>query len=104
MAISMLTKVGSQRTEVLMRRSHLLSVVVLVLAFAASGVLAASKKNKAPSTGTDGSFTDSLPAAADQARADKRVILLDFTGSDWCGFCIKLKEQVFDTKDFKTWA
>ena len=27
-----------------------------------------------------------------------------FTGSDWCGWCKKLKKAVFDTKLFKDWA
>lgn len=31
-------------------------------------------------------------------------ILADFTGSDWCGWCIKLHKEVFDTKEFKEWA
>ena len=32
-----------------------------------------------------------------------KPILADFTGSDWCGWCIKLKE-VFNTPKFKDWA
>ncbi len=38
------------------------------------------------------------------AKKDGKVVLADFTGSDWCGWCIKLKEEVFDTDEFKTWA
>lgn len=34
----------------------------------------------------------------------KRPILVDFTGSDWCGWCIKLKKEVFNTKIFKKYA
>jgi len=36
-----------------------------------------------------------LPKAQEQARAEKKLVLLDFTGSDWCGWCIKLNEEVF---------
>lgn len=35
---------------------------------------------------------------------EDRPIMVNFTGSDWCGWCIKLKTQVFQTKDFKNWA
>jgi protein disulfide-isomerase len=28
-------------------------------------------------------------------------MLLDFTGSDWCGWCIKIDKEVFATPDFK---
>ena len=27
-----------------------------------------------------------------------------FTGSDWCGWCIKLQNEVFKTEEFKTWV
>lgn len=44
----------------------------------------------------------------DQAQAEakrlNRPILLNFTGSDWCGWCIKLKKEVFSTDTFKQWA
>ena len=43
-------------------------------------------------------------AVAAKAIASKRPILADFTGSDWCGWCIKLKEEVFDTPEFESWA
>jgi protein disulfide-isomerase len=33
-----------------------------------------------------------------------RPILADFTGSDWCGWCIRLKKEVFDTPEFGKWA
>jgi len=31
-------------------------------------------------------------------------ILANFTGSDWCGVCIMMDQQVFNTKDFNQWA
>ena len=33
-----------------------------------------------------------------------KPILADFTGSDWCGWCKKLKKEVFITTQFKDWA
>ena len=33
-----------------------------------------------------------------------KPILADFTGSDWCGWCKKLKKEVFNTPQFKEWA
>lgn len=47
--------------------------------------------------------TDWESAAAESKKTGKPV-LIDFTGSDWCGWCIKLKKEVFDTAAFKTWA
>jgi protein disulfide-isomerase len=42
--------------------------------------------------------------ALKKAKDLNRPILLDFTGSDWCGGCIKLKKEVFDTPEFKKYA
>jgi protein disulfide-isomerase len=33
-----------------------------------------------------------------------KPILADFTGSDWCVWCKRLKAEVFDKADFKKWA
>jgi protein disulfide-isomerase len=38
------------------------------------------------------------------ARKHRKPILADFTGSDWCGWCVKLKKEVFDTPEFKKWS
>ncbi len=35
---------------------------------------------------------------------EKKPMLLFFTGSDWCGWCIKLQKEVFQTPEFKKWA
>jgi thioredoxin-related protein len=40
-------------------------------------------------------------AAKSQAKAEKKMLLVDFTGSDWCGFCIKLRDEVFEKEPFK---
>ena len=31
-------------------------------------------------------------------------MLLDFTGSDWCGWCMKLDKEVFSKPEFKSYA
>lgn len=33
-----------------------------------------------------------------------KPILAAFTGSDWCGPCIGLKKNVFDSPEFQTWS
>lgn len=42
--------------------------------------------------------------AQERAKAEGKPMLLDFTGSDWCGWCIKLDEEVFSKSDFKRYA
>ena len=45
-----------------------------------------------------------LPKAQAEAKAEKKLVMLDFTGSDWCGWCIKLNKEVFSTKEFTEFA
>ena len=45
-----------------------------------------------------------LKGAQDRAYAENRVVLINFTGSDWCGWCIKLRKEVFDTPEFDAFA
>ena len=35
------------------------------------------------------------------AAAEGKDLLIDFTGSDWCSWCIKLRKEVFDLDAFK---
>jgi thioredoxin-related protein len=43
-------------------------------------------------------------AAKTKAKAEKKLLLVDFTGSDWCGWCKKLVSEVFGKDQFKTEA
>jgi thioredoxin-related protein len=38
------------------------------------------------------------------AQAQGEPMLLDFTGSDWCGWCIKLDREIFATPEFNDYA
>jgi thioredoxin-related protein len=42
--------------------------------------------------------------AQKQAKSSKKLLLLDFTGSDWCGFCIRLHREVFSQPEFQEYA
>jgi protein disulfide-isomerase len=45
-----------------------------------------------------------LSKAEAQAKAENKIVLVDFTGSDWCGWCIKFKKDVLDTTEFQEYA
>lgn len=42
--------------------------------------------------------------AKEQAKSDNKLILLNFSGSDWCAPCIKMKKEVFETAQFQEFA
>lgn len=51
----------------------------------------------------DGWYTDYSQAKA-AAQAQGKPLFLDFTGSDWCGWCMKFDKEVFSTPQFKAYA
>jgi protein disulfide-isomerase len=51
-----------------------------------------------------GAWSTDYQAALKKAKKEKKAILADFTGSDWCGWCIKLKDEVFSKPEFQAWA
>ncbi len=45
-----------------------------------------------------------LEKASQVAMKTKKPLLLFFTGSDWCGWCIRLQNEVLKTPEFAAWA
>ncbi len=43
-------------------------------------------------------------AAKKQAKEENKAIFINFTGSDWCGWCIRLEKEVFTQEEFKKYA
>jgi len=52
----------------------------------------------------DAQWLTSVPAATAQAKKENKLILLDFTGSDWCGWCKKLDTETFSKSEFTGYA
>jgi thioredoxin-related protein len=49
-------------------------------------------------------WTEDYAGAVARARKEHKLILLDFTGSDWCIWCQRTDAEVFATKEFKDFA
>lgn len=49
-------------------------------------------------------WDENYAQALSEAKQEKKDVLLNFTGSDWCGYCIKLDEAVFSKADFQRLA
>lgn len=43
-------------------------------------------------------------AAKAKSKAENKPILINLTGSDWCGWCIKIEKEIFSTKEFQEFA
>ncbi len=53
---------------------------------------------------TEDGWHQSYADAAAESKAKGKPILMDFTGSDWCVWCIRLDQEVFEKEEFKKWA
>ena len=53
---------------------------------------------------TPSGWYDNFEAARAKAEKENKPLLLLFTGSDWCGYCIKLRKGALDKHDFKDYA
>lgn len=81
--------------------------VILILAAMASAQAAEKKEQaatEAKASGHEAEWTTDAPAAQAKAKAEKKLVMMDFTGSDWCGWCIKLHKEVFSQPEFVEYA
>ena len=75
------------------------------LLFAALFAAAPAFAEPVPAEGAEvGAFTQDVDAAKALAREKGLPLLLDFTGSDWCGWCKLMDRQVFSQDAWKEWA
>lgn len=67
----------------------------ILLAASAWAALCAASASAAPE-----GWTDDFDAAREQAAREGKLVLMDFSGSDWCIWCKRLDSEVFSRKDF----
>src|SRR5271168_2546327 len=52
----------------------------------------------------DAVWLTDMPKALQQAQAEHKIVLADFTGSDWCVWCKKLDKETFSQPEFADYA
>ncbi|MBQ8445737.1 MAG: thioredoxin family protein [Opitutales bacterium] len=89
-----------------MKKTKLITVITLaaLIPFAATAKpIAAPAKPAAAAvvkSSTPAGWTDDFNAAKKQAAAEGKDLLVAFSGSDWCGWCIRLEHEVFSKDGF----
>ena len=58
----------------------------------------------APTSRAEEAWLTDYKKAQQEAKANKKLLLLNFTGSNWCGFCMQLERDVFSKPEFKEYA
>jgi protein disulfide-isomerase len=71
---------------------------LFLLAVAASALLAT------PFARAEAGWLNDYTKAQQEAKASHKFLLLDFTGSDWCGWCRKFDKEVLSQPQFKDYA
>ena len=89
--------------KVLMKMAVLVAFSMSTLCFAEADKDAKETAVKTANAGKAIWMTSFADAKAEAAKR-KVPILADFSGSDWCGWCIKLDKEVFSTELFKEYA
>ena len=78
--------------------------ITLLLASAAA-LCAAADEPAVPFSGAElGAWTQDYAAATNAAATSGKPVFLDFTGSDWCGWCMLMENKVFCTQEWQDWA
>ena len=52
----------------------------------------------------DQTWTTDYKRAQQEAKESHKLLLIDFTGSDWCGFCFQLDRAILSQPQFKDYA
>jgi thioredoxin-related protein len=68
-----------------------------ILAACVAGLLVATAASAAE-------WTEDYASALAKAKKEHKLLLLNFTGSDWCPWCKRIDKEVFDTKKFEEFA
>jgi len=76
---------------------------VLMLSFVCFSGQVSAQKSAAKTQEKLVWYTD-LMKANEQSKATKKPIFAFFTGSDWCGWCHKMQNEVFAKPEFIKWA
>lgn len=83
------------------KRVAIAAILILLGAFR---VEAGSTNALTASYGSKGTWTEYFQSARAQARKLGRPILANFSGSDWCSWCIRLNREVFSQPEFRGYA
>jgi thioredoxin-related protein len=80
------------------------ALVVVSCSKKESPVTTAETTKETPSVSAKPGWLTSFEQAQKEAQANHKLLLMDFTGSDWCGWCIILDKEIFSKPEFKEYA
>ena len=97
------------KNQILLQMKKILFPLLAGSLFAGTALCASAQTAAAPeaaaektarATSTPAGWLDDFEAAKKLAAAENKLLFVDFTGSDWCGWCIRLEKEVLSKKEF----
>jgi len=77
-----------------------LKKIIISIALITAILIGCSKSGTSDSL----SWEDNFETALQKAKSENKAVLVNFTGSDWCQWCIKLSDEVFSKSEFEDYA
>jgi len=84
-----------------MKRAILKNTLIILFVFTGMSSFA---QNVEFTQSVDENWLVDIEEAYELSKKTNKPILANFTGSDWCGWCMRLRSEVFDKPEFKKWA
>ncbi|MDY0781092.1 thioredoxin family protein [Tenacibaculum sp. IB213877] len=78
--------------------------VLGILMMLGVATIAVAQENETTANTIDITWEVTFKDAVKKARKERKPILIYFTGSDWCGPCMRLDKDLFHTEKFKQFA
>lgn len=94
-------RIGQNQTNNLL---HMNIVKSLILGFFVMGFMTMTAFSQDTYKASMEGWHVKMDEAYAQSQASGKPILANFTGTDWCAWCKRLRASVFDTKEFQVWA
>lgn len=92
----------ARATLISMKNKKIIAPLFLLVAFV--GLAIHSNRVEAAPSESGADWMTDFEAAKSKAQAEGKPMLLDFTGSDWCIWCVRLTDEVFSRKAFVDYA
>jgi protein disulfide-isomerase len=79
-------------------------VLIILTTFSILISISCNAKQKSDADESSLKWHSNLEEAIEIAKQDQKVILVNFTGSDWCIWCIRLEDEVFSKDAFQDYT
>ncbi len=79
-------------------------ILVVVFLFVGLGVNAQSDDYVITDPVSTKGWSNNANEAFKKMKAENAPLMMNFTGSDWCIWCKRIKAEIFETPEFKAWV